>query len=293
MKATRDAWGGFWQDEPSAAGGATLANLPRPLQERLDAPWRDFARTLPAKAKVLDLATGGGIVLDLLRRQRRDLGLIGVDTASNLPKRPGMTLKGGVSTEHLPFADDSFGGITSRFGIEYGALEKGGSEAGRVLRTGGRLCLLIHHNKSEVIRHNRARREALHWASRESGWTEKALNIARARRTMVMPTPPAFRTASAEAATRFPDQSAAWEFLTGLNQLMEAGAPESVIRQLAARADGELARLDALMAAACDVSRLTQLTSSLENAGITLEPQRTIDEPNNTPIAWLIEGRKA
>lgn len=292
MKATGDAWAGFWQDEPSATSGATLANLPRALQERLDAPWCNFARQLPPKAKVLDLATGGGIVLDLLYRQRRDLNLVGVDMASNLPRRTGMKLKGGISTDRLPFTNDSFDAITSRFGIEYGPLEKSASEAARVLRHKGQLCLLVHHSESEVIRHNRARSEALHWAAHQSGWVEKALSVANARRTMRLPTPPAFRAAPEEAAAQFPGQSVAWEFLTGLNQLLEAGAPGEQIAHLRGRADGELGRLDSLLAAACGTERLARLAGAFTDAGIALDPLQTIAEPGGKPLAWRIEGRK-
>lgn len=292
MKASNEAWAGFWRDEPDAASGATLANLPEPLQRRLDQPWRDLAVSLQTKAKVLDLATGGGIVLELLRRQRRDLDLLGVDSAAQLPKRQGMSLKGGVSTECLPFADSRFDAVTSRFGIEYGDLDAGASEAGRVLRPGGYLCLIIHHNKSNVVAHNRARREALQWAAHGSGWTEKALNVAKARRTLFLPTPPAFGTAPAEGAALFPGQSVAWEFLTGLKQLLDSGAPEGQITRLAFQADEEIVRLDALLSAACDGARLARLTAALDRSGIKLAPPRTIDEPDGALLAWLIEGRK-
>lgn len=293
MTTMGQAWSGFWRDEPSAATGATLANLPRPLQDLLDAPWRDLALSLPAKAKVLDLATGGGIVLELLRHVRRDLNLLGIDSASNLPKRTGMSLRGGVPTQRLPYADDCFDAVTSRFGIEYGDLEAGACEAGRVLRPGGLICLLIHHDSSNVVRHNRMRREALHWAASESGWVGKAVNVANARRTFKLPTPSTFGTAANEAAARFPGQSVAWEFLTGLNQLLEAGASEARIAALVAQADGEISRIDALLAAACDMVRLARLADALRAAGIDLEPERTIDEPDGAPLAWCIKGRKS
>lgn len=292
MKAA-GAWAGFWQGEASAAGGATLANLPPPLQSRLDAPWHDLARALPPKTRVLDLATGGGIVLDLLQQGQSGLDLVGIDTAPQLPRRRGMTLKGGISTDRLPFPDGSFGLVTSRFGIEYGSLEEGASEAGRVLRSGGHLCLLVHHSGSEVVRHNRARREALHWAARESGWLDKARSVVRARQTFAMPTPPAFRAAPNEGRTRYPAQSVAWELLTGLSQLLDSGVSEAGLTEFSARADGELQRLSALLAAACDVERLALLTGALKKAGVALEAVRTVDEPGGAPLAWHVAGRKA
>lgn len=296
MNGAQAGWAGFWQDEPAAQSGATLADLPAELRQRMDRPWARLAARLPPKARVLDLATGGGVVLEWLREQRADLKLTGVDSAPQLPKRPGMVLRPGISTESLPFENASFDAVTSRFGIEYGHIQKGASEASRVLRTGGSMCLLVHHAGSNIVRHNYARRDALRWAAKESGWVERAFKLAQARASLPLPVPPAFRAASAEANVRFPDQSAAWEFLTGLAQVLERTPPragEAAVRQLVGRAEGELARLDALVAAACDVSRVTVITELLERGGVQVEPVVTVDEPDGTPLAWLIEGRRA
>lgn len=292
---SRASWAGYWEGEPAAQGGATLANLAPELQVRLDAPWRALAARLPLKARVLDLATGGGVVLELLQRGRGDLNLLGVDSVARLPVRPGMALRGGISTEALPFADASFDAVTSRFGIEYGPLSAGGAEAGRVLRPGGMLVLVIHHDRSKVLSHNRARREALRWAARESGWVDKALNFARSRLALSLPVPPTFRAAAAEGAARFPGQQVAWEFLTGLAQVLElapAREAEAMLSQLVARAEDELGRLAALAEAACDEERLADLTDALEGAGVRLEPLRTIEENDGVPLAWLVEGSK-
>ena len=164
-----------------------------------------------------------------------------------------------------------------------------------MLKPGGLLCLVVHHAGSKVLAHNRARREALHWAAHESGWVGKALNLARSRVALPLSTPPAFRSAAAEGAARYPDQSVAWEFLTGLTQVLDLGPPgdgEAMIAQLVARADDELARLDALAGAACDEARVQELNDALEQAGVSLDPPRTIDEPDGVPLAWRIEGRK-
>lgn len=293
MNRVSSAWSGFWRDEPSATSGATLAQLPEALRESLDAPWRDLARSLPTRAKILDLATGGGVVLEILRRERRDLNLTGVDTASNLPKRSGMTLKSGVSVERIPFPDGRFDAVTSRFGIEYVNLERGASEATRILKVGGRICFIVHHAKSNIVRHNRARREALCWAARESGWTEIALATVRARRVLRIPTPSALGDAQTDSIARFPDQSVAHEFLTGLKQLLDSGATEAQIIALQLRADEELSRLASLLTAACDEDKLLQLTNALTQGGVSLHPARPISEPDGIPLAWCVEGRKA
>ncbi len=296
MSTANAGWTAFWENEPAAEAGATLANLPTALRDLLDAPWSAFAASLPGKGRVLDLATGGGVVLDLLHRQRADLALTGVDAVRRLPKRRGMVLRGGIRTDRLPFPDASFDAATSRFGIEYGPLGAGAREAARVLRPGGTIGMLLHHADSNVLRHNRARRAALGWAACDSGWVGKAINLARTRMAIALPVPPAFRAAPAEAAARFPEQSAAWEFLTGLAQILERVAPpdsEAAIMQLAARAEAELTRLDELLGAACDADRLAELTRAFVSAGVQIAPVRTIDEPDGVPLAWWVEGRKA
>jgi ubiquinone/menaquinone biosynthesis C-methylase UbiE len=293
MTRPREAWSGFWEHEPAANSGATLANLPRPLRDLLDAPWNDLVRRLPAKAKVLDLATGGGAVLDHLRSKRRDLQLFGVDAAPTLPKKAGMNLKGGVYTHRLPFPDCRFQAVTSRFGVEYGDIEAGAAEAARVLQHGGYIYMLVHHTGSKVLEHNRARHAALRWAAFESGWVDKALSIAHARMSMAMPTPAAFGSAAAEARARFPQQTAAWEFLTGLNQLLSAGTTAPHIAALQQQAERELIRLETLFAAACDDTRLSLLTGALEKCGLKIDPPDSVDEPDGTALAWLVKGRRA
>lgn len=297
MTGPRDDWGRYWR-EVAVTSGATLADLPAPVQQRLDAPWSTLAAALPRGGRVLDLATGGGVVLAMLRHRRRDLKLTGVDAATAPPSRSGMALKGGVSIDALPFRDGSFDAVTSRFGIEYATLTRAAAEAARVCRTGGRICFVVHHAQSPVLRHNRARYDALRWASRDSGWMEVAANLVRARETMALPTPTSLRAAAADAMQRFPSQTAATDFLAGLLQLLDAGLgrPGVAVPGLAAlatRADDELSRLEALFEAACDDARLEIITAALGDCGIELAPVETIDErPGGEPLAWLIGGRK-
>lgn len=297
MTRPAQAWSGFWRDQSPAGTRGTLSDLPPALRDRLDAPWLVLAEALPPKARVLDLATGGGIVLDMLRSRRDDLKLTGVDSASALPKRAGMTLLSGVDNAALPFADRAFDAVTSRFGIEYGPLAPSAAEAARVLRAGGRLRVLSHHSQSPVLAHNRARAGALAWAVRESGWFDKAVKFANARKTLGLGAAPgAFAAAPALAAARYPDQPVAWEFLTGIAQILHlVSADEAVgtLKQLGARAEDELARLDALAAAALDETRLGVLVAALTAAGMQIDPPEPLRGPDGLPLAWLIIGVRA
>ncbi|MEJ6677706.1 class I SAM-dependent methyltransferase, partial [Parasphingorhabdus sp.] len=69
---------------------------------------------------MLDLATGDGAVLKMIRRHRPDLRLVGIDASPTLPAAPkGIKLKPGISMKQLSFKSESFDAITSRFGFEY------------------------------------------------------------------------------------------------------------------------------------------------------------------------------
>lgn len=296
MSGAAQAWTGFWRAEPAARMGATLADLPRDLNDRLAAPWAVLAKGLPPRAKVLDLATGGGAVLDALHALRGDLRLTGVDSAEGLPRRPGMRLLGRTANERLSFADVTFDAVTSRFGIEYGPLAASAAEAARVLRPGGRIALVLHHAGSRIVSHNRARAAALQWAAHDSGWLEKAHGFAGARRVLALPVPPGFAAAPGEAARRYPDQPVAWEFLTGIAQILHLTHPsqaEAALGELLARAEGELARLRALEEAALDEVRRDTLAAAFEAAGVALDPVAPILEPNGMPLAWLMTGVRA
>jgi SAM-dependent methyltransferase len=295
---TKDPWAAFWNDGGPAAQTASLAELSPATQARLDTPWRELSRSLPKRGKVLDLATGGGIVLELLRAARPDLQLTGVDAAKRLPKRAGMSLKAGVVNERLPFPAAAFDAVTSRFGIEYGALEASAHEAARILRPGGRLVLILHHADGVVLRHNRERLEALRWAALESGWFGRAMTVARGPVLGGLPQPGSIRAAPAEAAAKFPDQPVAAEFLTGLNQVLAMGAskaPAEITKTLdilLGRAHDEISRLEALVAAACSLDRVEMLRDAFAQVGVAIDKPATLTDGHGAVLAWHLSGCK-
>lgn len=293
-----DPWAAFWNTSGTSANTASLAELSPPTRTRLDAPWRALARELPKRSKVLDLATGGGIVLDLLRKARPDLQLTGVDAAKRLPRPVGMILMAGVLNENLPFAAARFDAVTSRFGIEYGDLDAASREAARVMRRGARLRLILHHADGLVLLHNLARLEALRWAAIDSGWFQRGLIAVRGRVLGGLPQPASSRAAPADAMARFPGQPVAAEFLTGLNQVLDWGAGRSSEQVLAAlenlreRADGEIARLEALAGAACNVERIERLRAAFSQAGVESGPAEVLTDGHGSTLAWHLTGTR-
>lgn len=128
----------------------------RLLSLGVDRRWRRRtvrALNLPAKPKVLDLATGTADVALEVLRQRPEAQVVGVDPSAGMLDigRRKVDRIGGVdrielrqgSAESLPFADGSFDAVTIAFGIRNvpdrpAAL----AEMARVVVPGGRVAIL-------------------------------------------------------------------------------------------------------------------------------------------------------
>ncbi len=292
----RRAWDQFWS---SGTGTGCAPNLAKLGHNPLQAAWRDFAKCLPRKAKVIDLATGDGTVLGWLRQVRRDLKLVGVDYATVLPSAPaGITLKPGVAIEQLPFADASFDAVTSQFGFEYARHLEAAAELARILKSHGSARLIVHHRGGAFVRHNAERAEALIWAS-GPGVMERAKSLASARAAIAIPTPSFFRQQVSDAVHHFPRQPVAVEFTTAVYQILERGLRDGqgqclgALAELQWKADAELQRIGALCAAACDSEEIGELASVLRRAGIVISSQTVlVTAPGGPALAWLIEGKR-
>jgi SAM-dependent methyltransferase len=294
------AWADFWS---GSGAGPESGCLPDGLR-RIDAVqsriWAGVVRPLARKARVLDLATGDGAVLGKIGKARGDLKLIGVDSSPVLPAGPkAARLMPGVTMEALPFPDGSFDLVTSQFGFEYGDTKRIAAEVRRVLREGGNFAFIIHHADGAIVAHNRGRSEALRWAARESGLLDKAAAVANSRKLVQLPTPRHFRDAPIEARRRFPRQSVAEEFATAVLQTLDMGSrhpPGESLQNLATlrgKAINEIARIEALCAAARDNRQIARLADQLKSAGLTAQAPVTLHEQEDgRPFAWLITGSR-
>ena len=300
MSGGGDAWGRYW-----AGGGASggergcLPNRGGPLASACRSLWQDFARGLARGAQLLDLGTGSGDVPMAIAEARRDLRLTGVDSAATLPAAPkGITLRGGVAMEDLPFPDHRFDAVTSQFGYEYGDSARIAAESARVARPGAPLLLLVHHRASLILSHNLARREALLWGLRPDGPLQQAKRFAATGLRAGLPIPASFRAAPEEARRLFPGQSAAAELMTGILQRLEVGrrAPAEAPRlldQLEAEARGESERLALLGAAARDEAQIGAIAKELAAAGWRTPEVSTLAEPGAPqPLAWIVRAAR-
>jgi SAM-dependent methyltransferase len=297
---SEQAWADFWR---GGGRGPESGCLPKALQQIHAVQrrvWHEVAAGLPRNARVLDLATGDGAVLGMLRERRPDLKLVGVDSSAVLPKGlKGAELKPRVRMEQLPFPAASFDLVTSQFGIEYGDVPAIAAQLTKVLRPGAAFAFVIHHAGGPIVAHNDARVASLNWALHDSGLLTKAEAVARARTLADLPTPPTFRAAPAEARRLFPGQDVAVEFATAVQQTLDMGRRHppaetlEVLATLRAKAGNEMARIQALKGAARDESGIIALRADLAGAGLAADaPELLFESSGRAPFAWRLAGRR-
>lgn len=292
-----DVWERYWAAGGFGPASGCLPGAAPDIDAAQKTVWTDFVKPLRRGARVLDLATGDGVVLARMRASRPDLKLIGVDSSPALPRAPkGIALRPGVVMESLPFADASFDAISSQFGFEYGDTGRIAVEVARVSRPAGRLAIIVHDADGPIVAHNSARRDALGWAL--DTWLDRARSLVAARRVAAIETPSLFREAPAEARRLFPDQSAAHEVTSAILQTLDLGrrAPPAqsleVLGTLEARARNEIGRIDQLCLAARDSVGIERMAGDLRDAGFEIEqPDRLRERPGARPFAWLLRAR--
>ncbi|MCZ8133047.1 MAG: class I SAM-dependent methyltransferase [Steroidobacteraceae bacterium] len=163
-------WDEYWA---SSRLGSCVPENPE-IARTIAAFWLGRFLDQPPGTRILDVATGNGIVLayaaEAARRGSRRYALTGVDLAAIDPARHAaagapllreITFLGGVPAEQLPFADGSFDRVCSQYGLEYADLPRALAEAARVLAPGGRLLWMAHHLLSDVVTESAGQRREL------------------------------------------------------------------------------------------------------------------------------------
>ena len=137
--------------------------------------WKDVFLGLSGNAKVLDLATGNGILIKFAMQWlsgHAGCTFTGVDLANVQPawltsvpeaRRLSVNFLPGINMELLPFPDASFDAVVSQFGVEYSDVAASLKEARRVLKPRGTIALLVHEKNSLIVNTAKSELGQLDW----------------------------------------------------------------------------------------------------------------------------------
>lgn len=173
----RDAWTRYWDRGASHSCLGSYGDL---YGGAIAAFWNGVFGDLPPEARVLDVATGNGVLPRMLLERCRRPGVAcdAVDIAPVQPRwlaglapadRARVRVHGGVEAEALPFADGAFDLVMSQYGIEYARLDRAVGEVLRVLAPRGRIALVLHHAQGQPAKLAALELEHLDWLSRDGG----------------------------------------------------------------------------------------------------------------------------
>ena len=155
-----DKWSDYWLKEGQQ--GEVFVNQDGHKHPQLADYWRtQFSGIIP-KAKVIDIAAGGGSIFT-------DIDTTEIDLAATDLSLPALELLKGripatncivTNSEHMPFSNQSFQLVVSQFGVEYAGIDAF-PEAARLVASGGRLAILCHISNGYIDSRTRGELEGI------------------------------------------------------------------------------------------------------------------------------------
>ena len=148
--------------------------------------WVDCFGRMGAQGRMLDIATGNGLLPLLFHQRRTDGECDGIDVADISPAwlkslpdaaQRRIRLHAKVSAESMPFPAGTFDLVVSQYGLEYSDLSRSIPELVRVLAPGGEVRLLMHHSESRPAQLAREERGHIQWLRSESSWFDAAQDM--------------------------------------------------------------------------------------------------------------------
>lgn len=180
-----EVWSAYWGQGP-------LHSLPTSFPDNYQGQIRDFwvgmLSGLGTGHRMLDIGTGNG-ALPRMALELRGVNCPQVDAIDAAAVAPAWHAKlsvksarrirfhGHVQAESLPFPDQYFDLATSQYGFEYTDIPAAAAQAHRVLRSGGRLGLVLHHAGSKLHAVAVEEAEAAAFVSGADGFLERAMRL--------------------------------------------------------------------------------------------------------------------
>jgi len=280
--------------------------------------------------RVLDIATGNGAIPLLAQAAAaaagRRLELHGTDLAAIDPPRQvgdpalreplaAIRFHARTPAEALPFDAAAFDCVTSQFGLEYSDLARSVPEAARVLRAGGELALVMHHDESAVVVAARAEARQLDFVLDSARVFSRARDLLRARaevpaarRGAKPPVRVRRRQADLERAIERVERAAAdadgermllgpLNYVREVLAVAERSGPGEALDWLAEarrRVRATRDRLAAMQAAARTDADMAALADQLAAAGFARPRIERLDEADGAIVGWqLLAARRS
>jgi SAM-dependent methyltransferase len=326
LEARNTSWTRYWSS-------GVLHSCPGSFSGNYDgaiaAFWKEAFVPLTAGRRVLDVATGNGALPRMLlgfdgwgdsgcHVDAIDLAQLAPDWVSGLDadRRGRLRLHSGVMAEHLPFAAAGFDLVVSQYGIEYAALEQALAEAARVLKPGGRLCLLMHHADSVPVRRGAievaqaesllAARGLIDTASRMLPWLALAASAegrarlqgnaaANADRDLFNRAQQQLQNAIDAAAAEADLLFEARDQVQGVLAMVAAHgveAAQAALRALRQMYEEHLLRARELCAHALDAERLREVLRQLDALGFALASARPLHYQSHL-MGWALSAERS
>lgn len=317
-----DPWNSYW------AGGRRASTFAGggPQDAALEIFWgRHFDELLgdntTADTHLLDIGAGSGAVtgfaFEAAQRLGCPLAVSCLDTSAAAlalvaEKHAGVKTVC-ASAADIPLSDGSIEAVVSQFGIEYAGINAA-SEAGRILRPGGSLALVMHHQDGAIYRECRANADALD-TTLDSGVLTAFKNLllracelregrgrpkdfAKADKALA----PGVQALESIIREQGKDCCGGSLFRLYTDIAHMYGRPYSYeaseIKKWVKRAKQELgafrARMQSMLDAALDERTLALWRSALTEAGLRLEDTQSLTMGEQQEVAaWVIRGEKS
>lgn len=193
QRLSRDQWSRYWRK-------STITTFSRQFNANYDKEFAEFwnARfaALGDPARIVDLGTGNGAVALLAVQHaddhHRDFEVGGLDYADIRPVQDlagvedvagllgRIDFRSGVRMEDTGLAAASVDLLTSQYGYEYADTAAAAREAHRVLKPGGRIALILHHDRSSVVEMARDSIAQLRYAQHREKLGERVAALVKA-----------------------------------------------------------------------------------------------------------------
>lgn len=301
MQEESNAWSTYWERGELDSFSGDSENGDSAL---LASYWQTFAGTLAPDTHVADFATGNGTVPVAIFNKNKKLAITGIDYA-NIKPHPLLspfianrqfTCLANTDVTQLPVENNSYGAVTSQFGIEYADNEKASKELLRVLIPKGKFQLIIHSSDSEILKAAKVRKAELELINKPECLLDKF--IAYESGAIDLPSLESFGHHFLAKYQKQLSPKVTGQVFTVINQVIEQKlasikytATSNASELLRRKLEAEISRLMQLERAAFSVSELDEYLKLFKSLGAKISYSEIITA-DNYKLAWLLEGSK-